>query len=401
MRGTAFLFLASVALMLTVSCASVDEIAMLRGDTASVNPCLRWNGREFVAYSVGPMRRDDAAQLRVDLTTLHRDKKTAQELLAELKSPIGKQYWITPNNRVKLFGSPDNLTSTFFYQSSTDTFVVKRALPAVHLPICDLEFVLYEVVFSNGKTVYVQANYFPGTGDPRHGGYIVDEDPIVTEARRQEELRIIEARRKEWDEERRQADEKIQEEMRREEQRIIAEHRIEVERIAEEKRKEDERVAQERKRKIEQSLKAIGIIKGQNLWLRYPRDGLNGLERVGITDFEMDGYGHDSVLKLTMTTPQSLIIQMTLPCGEEERAGERVTDVFYTKDPSAKWGGQALKAIKEKKIFLGMTRDQVRASWGLPRTVNRSVGAWGVHEQWVYRGTYLYFENDRLTSYQD
>ena len=54
-----------------------------------------------------------------------------------------------------------------------------------------------------------------------------------------------------------------------------------------------------------------------------------------------------------------------------------------------------------------MTTEQARESWGEPDRVNRSVFRWGIHEQWVYeRGsvfdaTYLYFENDTLTGWQD
>lgn len=60
------------------------------------------------------------------------------------------------------------------------------------------------------------------------------------------------------------------------------------------------------------------------------------------------------------------------------------------------------KLIVSGKIRLGMTAEQVQQSWGKPKDINRSVGSWGVHEQWVYYGNkYLYFENDILTSWQD
>lgn len=49
-----------------------------------------------------------------------------------------------------------------------------------------------------------------------------------------------------------------------------------------------------------------------------------------------------------------------------------------------------------------MTNAMARESWGLPEDINRTVGAWGVHEQWIYPGNvYLYFENGILTSWQD
>lgn len=52
-------------------------------------------------------------------------------------------------------------------------------------------------------------------------------------------------------------------------------------------------------------------------------------------------------------------------------------------------------------IRIGMTAPQVRASWGSPIDVNRTVGSWGVHEQWVYGSHYVYFEDGILTSFQD
>ncbi|MGX9221701.1 hypothetical protein ACWV27_27055 (plasmid) [Massilia varians] len=54
-------------------------------------------------------------------------------------------------------------------------------------------------------------------------------------------------------------------------------------------------------------------------------------------------------------------------------------------------------------VKVGMNSEQVRqSSWGKPLKVNRSTGAYGVHEQWVYgEGNYIYFENGRVTSFQN
>jgi len=57
-------------------------------------------------------------------------------------------------------------------------------------------------------------------------------------------------------------------------------------------------------------------------------------------------------------------------------------------------------------VRIGMTREQVIYSWGRPDEIHRSVGSWGVHEQWVYRrgdfkAQFLYFENGKLTGWQD
>jgi hypothetical protein len=48
-----------------------------------------------------------------------------------------------------------------------------------------------------------------------------------------------------------------------------------------------------------------------------------------------------------------------------------------------------------------MTKAMLIESIGNPDDINRTVGSWGVHEQWIYSRTYIYLENDIVTSWQD
>ncbi|MGY3214717.1 hypothetical protein [Mucilaginibacter sp. HD30] len=61
--------------------------------------------------------------------------------------------------------------------------------------------------------------------------------------------------------------------------------------------------------------------------------------------------------------------------------------------------------LSKGTISLGMTAKMVREVYPKPDNINRTVGSWGVHEQWVYdkgdKSEYLYFENGKLTSWQD
>lgn len=77
------------------------------------------------------------------------------------------------------------------------------------------------------------------------------------------------------------------------------------------------------------------------------------------------------------------------------------TEDYYTKLPA--WGAARIREIRNGEISLGMTEDQVLASWGSPRKVNNSTGRWGNHQQWIYGdfGPYVYLENGRLTSWQN
>ena len=57
---------------------------------------------------------------------------------------------------------------------------------------------------------------------------------------------------------------------------------------------------------------------------------------------------------------------------------------------------------KRQGVSIEMTKEQVLASsWGRPQKVNKTHGSFGTHEQWVYGGGYLYFENGILTSVQN
>ena len=68
-----------------------------------------------------------------------------------------------------------------------------------------------------------------------------------------------------------------------------------------------------------------------------------------------------------------------------------------------KYGKSTYDKLKAGKIWIGMTDEQCKISIGEPSKVNRDVGSWGTHEQWIYSNSdlYLYFENGKLTSFQD
>jgi hypothetical protein len=80
---------------------------------------------------------------------------------------------------------------------------------------------------------------------------------------------------------------------------------------------------------------------------------------------------------------------------------DTVSGLKRMKTLTSRYGSTTAKRIIEGKIWMGMTKEMTRESRGDPEDINRTVGSWGVHEQWLYNGTYLYFENGKLTSWQD
>ncbi|MGI4789153.1 MAG: hypothetical protein ACRYFS_09930, partial [Janthinobacterium lividum] len=75
---------------------------------------------------------------------------------------------------------------------------------------------------------------------------------------------------------------------------------------------------------------------------------------------------------------------------EDLKAIDRFQDVFSESDPRIKhaWPPKVWTALENKQIFMGMTSQQVRMSWGKPREVHK-VPSDSSTEQWVYDPTYL------------
>jgi membrane-bound lytic murein transglycosylase len=62
------------------------------------------------------------------------------------------------------------------------------------------------------------------------------------------------------------------------------------------------------------------------------------------------------------------------------------------------------EAGRMQRLTLKMTKEQVITLYGYPNRVNRSIGSWGVYDQWTYSldfGSikYLHFENEKLVSW--
>lgn len=73
-----------------------------------------------------------------------------------------------------------------------------------------------------------------------------------------------------------------------------------------------------------------------------------------------------------------------------------------------KYGTSDAERIFRGQYWIGMTDEMAKESLGKPDNLNRSVGSWGTHEQWIYESRtinktilYLYFENGTLTSFQN
>jgi len=64
-----------------------------------------------------------------------------------------------------------------------------------------------------------------------------------------------------------------------------------------------------------------------------------------------------------------------------------------------KYGSSMAAKLMSGKIWKGMDSEMVRDSWGTPGKINRVISGNIVKEEWIYKSTWLYIENDRLTDW--
>ncbi len=64
-----------------------------------------------------------------------------------------------------------------------------------------------------------------------------------------------------------------------------------------------------------------------------------------------------------------------------------------------KYGSAMAAKLMSGKIWKGMDSEMVRDSWGAPRKINRVISGNIVKEEWIYKSTWLYIENDRLADW--
>ena len=86
---------------------------------------------------------------------------------------------------------------------------------------------------------------------------------------------------------------------------------------------------------------------------------------------------------------------------EQKKRRDKALQEWHAKIDSLPDSDYIKSVVRNRKICLGMSDKAALLSWGKPDDINRSVGSWGKHEQWVYGSNYLYFENGKLMSWQD
>ena len=141
-----------------------------------------------------------------------------------------------------------------------------------------------------------------------------------------------------------------------------------------------------------------------------PKENLDALlsEKFGVPDSKVDGEGI-IIVNTRIWHNENIIIQAIHLVGSQQSyllKIEQFTENSFNEMQreeriKAKYDYGISRKIIKREYWLGMTSEMAKESLGTPEEINKSVGSWGVHEQWIYGKTYLYFENGKLTSYQN
>ncbi len=82
---------------------------------------------------------------------------------------------------------------------------------------------------------------------------------------------------------------------------------------------------------------------------------------------------------------------------QEEQAGQQQISRFsYLEN---KYGSNMAARLMAGKIWKGMNAEMVRDSWGTAQKINRVISGNIIKEEWIFRNTWLYFENNTLVEW--
>lgn len=113
---------------------------------------------------------------------------------------------------------------------------------------------------------------------------------------------------------------------------------------------------------------------------------------------ESEGYiysSHAEINKARVTLPaskQERQVQKETPVRQQQ-TGDRLT--YLEKKYGTRIGGR----VNEGKIWKGMSAEMVKDSWGSPQKINRVISGNIIKEEWYYRNTWLYIQNNVLAEW--
>ncbi len=126
---------------------------------------------------------------------------------------------------------------------------------------------------------------------------------------------------------------------------------------------------------------------------------------VFIEDYEGYIYKHHAVISeapLPVATEPEVaeaepIIMEEKPVPQAQPVQERKVSRFtYLEN---KYGSNMAAKLMAGKIWRGMSAEMIIDSWGNPKKINRVISGNVIKEEWIFKNTWLYLENDLLAEW--
>jgi len=113
---------------------------------------------------------------------------------------------------------------------------------------------------------------------------------------------------------------------------------------------------------------------------------------------ENEGYifkRHAVIDKTPVTTLQTNQIQQFVE-AEHPVQVQQVSRFSYLE---SKYGSTMAARLNSGKIWKGMNAEMVKDSWGTAEKINRVISGNIIKEEWIFKNTWLYFENNSLVEW--
>jgi hypothetical protein len=113
---------------------------------------------------------------------------------------------------------------------------------------------------------------------------------------------------------------------------------------------------------------------------------------------ENEGYifKRHAVINEPASTPKQIIQERDVVQYSEPASQKKVSRFTILED---KYGSAMAAKLVAGKIWKGMSAEMVMDSWGNPQKFNRVINGNTIKEEWIYKNTWLYIQNDHLAEW--
>jgi hypothetical protein len=91
-----------------------------------------------------------------------------------------------------------------------------------------------------------------------------------------------------------------------------------------------------------------------------------------------------------------VIAQQSEPKAEKQVESEQDREMSRFSYLENKYGSGMAARLISGKIWKGMNAEMVKDSWGTAQKINRVINGNVIKEEWIFKNTWLYFENNTL-----